>query len=200
MDNTSSLVHNLIAQRRTVRAYADIPIPDAVLDRVVSSALEAPSAFNLQLRDVVVVTDPELRRALTDSSGQQQFADAPAVLIFVGRTEMWPEDAEEILGAKADYVRGYKQQQSAGQRRQAAIIDATLAAGTALLAAQAEGLATNPTTGWNDEAVKEIIDLGGRDDRSVAVIVAMGYPDPQAEMPAHPGRKADRRVNNSYAG
>ncbi|WKD61761.1 NADH dehydrogenase [Corynebacterium ciconiae DSM 44920] len=199
MGNTSSLVHSLIAQRRTVRTYADTPIPDAVLDRVVSSALEAPSAFNLQLRDVVVVTDPALRQALTDSSGQPQFAAAPAVLVFVGRSELWPEDAEEILGAKADYVRNYKQQQTEQQRVKAAIIDATLAAGTALIAAQAEGLVTNPTTGWDEHAIKDIIGLGDRKDRSVAVIVAMGYPDPAAPVPAHPGRQADRRVSNSYA-
>ena len=60
-----------------------------------------------------------------------------------------------------------------------------------MLAAQAEGLATSPTTGWDEEKVKEAIGLGGRDDRAIGLVTAVGYP---AEFPAHPGRAADRLV------
>ena len=45
------------------------------------------------------------------------------------------------------------------------------------------------------EKVKEAIGLGGRSDRSIALVVAAGYPD---ETPAHPGRAANRRVDDRY--
>ena len=67
--------------------------------------------------------------------------------------------------------------------------------GFLLVAAQAEGLATSPTTGWDEEKVKEAIGIGGRSDRSIALVVAAGYPD---ETPAHPGRAANRRVDDRY--
>ncbi len=55
----STDVYTAINNRRAIREYTTEPIAQEVLDRVVSAALEAPSAFNLQLRDVVVVRDPQ---------------------------------------------------------------------------------------------------------------------------------------------
>ena len=145
-------VYTAINNRRAIREYTTEPIAQEVLDRVVSAALEAPSAFNLQLRDVVVVRDPEVKQALTDSSQQPQFAAADTVLVFVARAEAVPDDAAEIL--PADYlasVEKIKAAASPAALRENALKDAMLAAGFALVAASAEGLATSPTTGWDEE-------------------------------------------------
>ncbi|PRQ12501.1 dehydrogenase [Corynebacterium sp. 13CS0277] len=189
-------VYDAIARRRASRDYTDEPIADAVIDRVVSAALEAPSAFNLQLRDVVVVRDPATKQALTQSSGQPQFAAADTVLVFVARIEALPEDAHEIL--PADYLARVETTKSGLPRqvlREQAMTDAMLAAGFALVAASAEGLATSPTTGWDEEQVKELIGVGGRADRGVGLVLAMGHP---ATAPVHPGRQASRRVEERY--
>lgn len=193
----STDVYTAINNRRAIREYTTEPIAQEVLDRVVSAALEAPSAFNLQLRDVVVVRDPEVKQALTDSSQQPQFAAADTVLVFVARTEAVPDDAAEIL--PADYlarVEKIKAAASPAALRENALKDAMLAAGFALVAASAEGLATSPTTGWDEEKVKEIIGLGGREDRAIGLVVAMGHPAATAK---HPGRQASRRVEERYS-
>ena len=56
----SLTVAEAITSRRATRKFEDKDIPADVLDRVVSHALEAPSSFNLQLRDLVVIRDPEV--------------------------------------------------------------------------------------------------------------------------------------------
>ena len=49
-------VTEAISSRRATRQFTDQAIPAEVLDRVVQNALEAPSAFNAQMRDPVSYT------------------------------------------------------------------------------------------------------------------------------------------------
>ncbi|CAI38279.1 NADH dehydrogenase [Corynebacterium jeikeium] len=189
-------VTEAISNRRATRKYKNQAIPVEVLNRVVDNALEAPSAFNAQMRDLVVIQDEAVKQAIFDASGQQQFLDAPVVFVVVGRSEVVPEDAEEVLGAElTEKVRGFNGSASAAKLREIGIRDAMLVAGFLLLAAQEQGLATSPTTGWNEEGVKKAIGLEGRGDRSIALVVAAGYAD---EEPVHPGRAENRRVDNHY--
>lgn len=192
----SLTVTEAISSRRATRRYTDQAIPTEILDRVVENALEAPSAFNAQMRDLVVVQDQAVKKAIFDASGQQQFLDAPVVFVVVGRSEVVPDDAEEVLGAElTEKVRGFNGSASPEKLREIGIRDAMLVAGFLLLAAQEQGLATSPTTGWNEEGVKKAIGLEGRDDRSIALVVAAGY---AKEEPTHPGRAVNRRVDNHY--
>lgn len=189
-------VSDAIAGRRATRKYEQRDIPAEVLDRVVSQALDAPSAFNLQLRDLVVVRDPQVKQALFEASNQRQFIDAPVVLVSVARAEVFPEDVDEILPPERQgYVAAFQERKTPAQLREAALKDAMLVSGFALLAAQAEGLATSPTTGWDEEKVKAAIGLGGREDRAIGLVIALGYP---AEFPQYPGRAASRRVDDHY--
>lgn len=192
----SLTVTEAISSRRATRRYTDQAIPTEILDRVVENALEAPSAFNAQMRDLVVVQDQAVKKAIFDASGQQQFLDAPVVFVVVGRSEVVPDDAEEVLGTElTEKVRGFNGSASPEKLREIGIRDAMLVAGFLLLAAQEQGLATSPTTGWNEEGVKKAIGLEGRDDRSIALVVAAGY---AKEEPTHPGRAVNRRVDNHY--
>ena len=192
----SLTVSAAIATRRAVRKYTADDIAPEVLDRIVSQALEAPSAFNAQARDLVVVRDPAVKQGLFEASGQQQFLDAPVPLIAVGRANVLPDDAEEILPAPViDIVKNFNGAKNPQELREAALRDAMLVASFALVAATAEGLATSPTTGWDEEKVKAAIGLEGREDRAIALVIAMGYGD---EKPAHPGRSTSRRINDRY--
>lgn len=188
-------VEEAIRSRRATRAYTEEPISQEVLDRVVTLTLEAPSAFNAQRADLVVVRDQDVKDALFAASGQAQLRDAPVVLITIARADI-PEDLDEVLGQqRADFVRGYLGKLDDAGLRETAMKDAMLLAGFALVAAQGEGLATSPTTGWDEAKVLDAIGLGGRSDRGVGLVIAMGYP---AEFPAHPGRAANRRIDNRY--
>lgn len=74
-----------IHSRRSVRAFREDPVPEAVLRDLVELANWAPSAGNLQSRDFVVVRDGPTRAALARAALDQDFiAQAPAVVVVCG--------------------------------------------------------------------------------------------------------------------
>ena len=188
-------VSDAIKTRRATRKYTDQEVTDEVLDRVVNLALEAPTAFNAQRADLVVVRDQAVKDAIFAASGQTQHRDAPVVLVTIARIGR-PTDLVEILGPdRAGYVEKFFGGLDAAQLRETALKDAMLVSGFALLAAQNEGLGTSPTTGWDEAGVLKAVGLEGSTDHGVAMVISLGYP---AEHPAHPGRQANRRVNDTY--
>ena len=117
------------------------------------------------------------------------------VLVTIARTGK-PTDLTEILGPdRAGYVEKFFGGLDAAQLRETALKDAMLVSGFALLAAQNEGLGTSPTTPLNEAGVLKAVGLEGSTDHGVAMVISLGYP---AEHPAHPGRQANRRVNDTY--
>ena len=188
-------VSDAIKNRRATRKYTDQEVTDEVLDRVVNLALEAPTAFNAQRADLVVVRDQTVKDAIFAASGQTQHRDAPVVLVTIARIGK-PTDLTEILGPdRAGYVEKFFGGLDAAQLRETALKDAMLVSGFALLAAQNEGLGTSPTTPLNEAGVLKAVGLEGSTDHGVAMVISLGYP---AEHPAHPGRQANRRVNDTY--
>ena len=188
-------VSDAIKNRRATRKYTDQEVTDEVLDRVVNLALEAPTAFNAQRADLVVVRDQAVKDAIFAASGQSQHRDAPVVLVTIARTGK-PTDLTEILGPdRAGYVEKFFGGLDAAQLRETALKDAMLVSGFALLAAQNEGLGTSPTTGWDEAGVLKAVGLESSTNHGVAMVISLGYP---AEHPAHPGRQANRRVNDTY--
>ena len=55
---------DFLKNRRTIRRFKPDPVPDEYVDRVIEAARWAPSGFNLQPWDFVVVRKPELREAI----------------------------------------------------------------------------------------------------------------------------------------
>jgi nitroreductase/FMN reductase [NAD(P)H] len=53
-----------IASHRTIRRYAPHNVDRDLLDLLCACALSAPTKSDLQQRDIVVIADPGLRRAL----------------------------------------------------------------------------------------------------------------------------------------
>lgn len=66
----------VLARRRMVRNYAPEPVDEAILDRIASAALRAPSAGNSQGLGVVIVTDADLRHRIADLANEQEYVDA----------------------------------------------------------------------------------------------------------------------------
>lgn len=68
-------------KRRSVRAFADEPVPDEVIENALMVANLAPSAGNLQARDFVVVRDEKVRRAMAEASPGHKFLGTVPVII-----------------------------------------------------------------------------------------------------------------------
>lgn len=66
----------VLARRRMVRNYSHEPVEDAILDRVASAALRAPSAGNSQAIGVVVVTDAGKRHSIAEIADEPSYVEA----------------------------------------------------------------------------------------------------------------------------
>jgi nitroreductase len=119
-------------RHRSVRRYRPDPIPEDVMDRVLTAALRASSSGNMQTWSVVVTRDRALReRLLVPHMDQPMVLEAPALLTFCAdfhRMRRWLalSDAEVHFDDPFSFM--------------VAAIDATVAAQNAALAAEAEGL------------------------------------------------------------
>ncbi|MER7455974.1 nitroreductase family protein [Micromonospora sp. NPDC126480] len=61
-----------LSTRRSIRQFADRPIPEGVIEEAVRAAGSAPSGANLQPWRFVVVTDPGVRRALREAAEAEE--------------------------------------------------------------------------------------------------------------------------------
>ena len=64
---------DVVRRRRMVRNYTDAPVDRAVIDRIVSAGIKAPSAGFSQGQRFVVVTDEETRRAVARAGGEENY-------------------------------------------------------------------------------------------------------------------------------
>jgi nitroreductase len=157
-------VYDVIKSRRSVRAYSDRPIPEAVIGRLRDVLRWAPSACNLQPWQFILVTDPQLRQQVAGVCNKQSWI-APAPLLVVGCAN--PDAAYKRMGGSDN----------------SAIIDVTIALDHLSLAAAAEGLGTCWIGAFDEAAVKQT--LGVPAAVKVVALMPVGYPaNPDALQPA----------------
>ncbi len=161
-----------VQRRRSVRAYQPRAVELDKLHRILACALAAPSAGNLQAYAVVVVADPDARRALARAALDQEFvAQAPVVLVF------FQDPARSALRYGRRGAELYSLQ------------DATIACAYAQLAATALGLASCWVGAFDEQAVRRLVKAPG-DLRPVALLT-VGYP---AEAPGPTGRRSPHEL------
>jgi nitroreductase len=158
---------DVIANRRSVRAYQPKPVEPEALARILEAANRAPSAGNLQAYEIVVVREAAARARLARAAlGQDFVAEAPLALVFCA--DAWRSAAK--YGDRGRSLYG--------------IQDATIAATHALLAATALGLGSVWVGAFDDRAVAEVI--GAPDHARPVAILSIGYP---GESPRPTGRR-----------
>lgn len=118
---------------RSVRAYADRPLPAGTLETLIAAAQSASTSSNLQTWSVVAVEDPARKdRLATLAADQSQIREAPLFLV-------WLADLSRLEGAAArtgaaieglDYL----------ETMLVGVIDAALAAQNAVVALESLGL------------------------------------------------------------
>lgn len=151
-------VYEAIRSRFSVRAYADQPVEDGKLQRILDAGRLAPSARNLQSWKFVVVRDGAARQALAAAADQPWLAGAPVILAGVstepGRTM--------FCGVPAGPV------------------DCAIAIDHMVLAAVAEGLGTCWVGHFDQAQCRRLLNVP--DSAQIVELLAMGYP--AAERPA----------------
>ena len=96
----SAAFHAVVDSRRSVRIYAEDPVPQETIDACLDAALKAPNASNLQTWEIHHVVDAEKKRALVKACLSQPAAStAPALFVFVGRPDLWKRNNDWMIKA-----------------------------------------------------------------------------------------------------
>ncbi|YAF97080.1 MAG: nitroreductase family protein [Nodularia sp. CChRGM 3473] len=191
-------VPSAIVQRRSIKTFKTDPIAPDLLKQLVELTVAAPSSFNIQSWQIVLVQDEAQKAALSAASwNQKQIIEAPVTFVFAANPHAGEQDLtpiyEQALKTGAwnegtvNYFKNAIPQFQAGlgdKRREYAIKDAIIASTHLVLAAESLGLSTCFMNGWIEEQVKAVI--GAEDpDLAIAVLVPVGY---AAEPRLNPGR------------
>ena len=122
-----------ILNHRSVRAFLPRALPEDTLELLIAAAQSASSSSNLQFWSVVAVQESERKSRLAELAGQQQFIrDAPLLLVWLADLSRLGRIAAERQ-AQVDGTH-YLEEFIVG------VVDAALAAQSALIAAQSLGL------------------------------------------------------------
>lgn len=174
----------IITSRRATRTFRADPVPDEILEELLSIANLAPSGFNLQPWRFVVVKDAENKKRLwAVGYNQSQIEEAPVVLICCG-DKNWQKQLksvwEEAKARKAatqefvDYVLNVAPAYFATQSLQAWAFKHTMIAVTyIIIAAQMYGLNTSPMEGFDSVGVKKEFNIPQEWDP--VCLLAIGY-------------------------
>jgi nitroreductase len=146
----------VVEERRSMRAFAAVPVEEEKLKRILEVVNRAPSAGNLQGYEIFVVRKAEQKQALVKASYNQKFiAEAPVVLIFC-----------------ANPARSAVRYRERGENLYS-LQDATIACTYAMLAATALGLSTVWVGAFEEKAVREAVDIPA--DLVPVAILPIGY-------------------------
>jgi nitroreductase len=154
-----------IRSRRNVRQFADRPVSDEDLDRILEAGRRTPSAGNWQPWDFVVVTDRgDLAELAKVWRGAFHVASSAATIGLVA-----PMPADTRQSGLLQYDLG----------------QATM---SIMIMAADHGIATAHAAVADQELARRL--LGFPDDRFLAYVISVGYP---ADRPLRPLKRPNRR-------
>ena len=169
----------MLSRRRMVRNYLDEPVPEDVLERILGSVRRAPSAGFSQGQRLVVVTEPDRRRAIAGLLEEEaQVAEG---------YEPWLSSAPVhvvVCTREADYHERYTKEDKLVEGREIEwpvpywFVDAGAAMMALLMAAIDEGLASGflgvPVE--KQAELRRMLELP--DDVDIVGIATLGRPAP----------------------
>ncbi len=170
-----------VQTRRSIRKYKQEPVPNGVIERVISAATFSPSWKNAQTARYVVVRDADLKNELAEKCSmgfefnKNTIKNAPAIVLLT------------TVSSRSGYERDGSFSTSKGTHWES--FDAGIAAQTLCLAAHAEGLGTVILGIFDEDKVVKAANIP--EGEKLSARIAIGYP---GEAPNMPKRKAPQDI------
>ena len=143
--------------RQSVKTYLPKPVEEEKIQKVLEAGRLAPSAYNSQCRKFIVLTDPEVKKAVREQAGAQPMIEqAPVVIVMCATPDPSFDDAMPCGEVKHP-------------------IDMALSGAYMMLEAYDQGLGTCWLGAFDSEAVKKV--LGIPEDVKVVTMIPLGYHD-----------------------
>ncbi|MDD3403337.1 MAG: nitroreductase family protein [Hespellia sp.] len=162
-----------IKTRRSIRKFTEQKIEKEIIEQMIEAASYAPSWKNTQTTRYIVLSNEEKKKQIADECvmdfawNQKTIYGAPVLVVVT------------TVNQRSGYERDGSFSTSKGTHWQS--FDAGIATQTFCLAAHESGLGTVVMGIYDEEKVKEVLELP--DSLSVSALVAVGYPDQQPEVP-----------------
>ncbi len=173
-------VTDAILNRRAIKHYDPTHhLSEEEIEKLLSLAMQSPTAFNLQHWRFVLVRDPAIRQQIRALAWDQaQITEASLLIILCARLSVWEEPQRywsKAPQAVQDFmfpaIRAYYQGKPQVIRDEA-MRSCGLAGQTIMLAAQEMGLDSCPMDGFDFEAVGKVINLP--EDHIISFMIALG--------------------------
>ena len=167
-------VMEVIRERRSIRAYKSDPVPDDALAAVLEAVRWAPSWANTQCWDVIVVRKAEIKKRLSETLPRSNPArgamtQAPVILAVCARKGVSGFYKGEASTDKGDWF----------------MFDIGLAVQNLCLMAHSLGLGTVIVGLFDVRRAEEILRVP--EDRSVVVLLPLGFPEGAPSAPKRKG-------------
>jgi nitroreductase len=159
-----------IKGRRSIRKYKPDPIPEDVLQKIMEAVRWAPSWANTQCWEVIIVKDPNIKSALTNTLTKtnpslSSMTEAPIVLVLCGKKGVSGFKKGEAVTVKGDWL----------------MFDTGIAMQTLCLTAHSLGLGTVVVGMFDQKKAEEI--LGVPKESEVVAMTPLGYPTTEGSAP-----------------
>lgn len=186
-------VMEAISRRYSVREFRNEPVADEVLMALLRAAHDAPSSWNLQPWEFILVTDPAVKHELATTAvspgNMQAVANGAATFVCLGsmrqqdaladrieRTQLPPDATPERRERVQQTLKPMREDER--YRREHVLSNTFIGIAQLVLAAQKFGLGSLWMGGFDRDKVKAV--LGIPDDYLVASLVTVGYPSENA--------------------
>lgn len=173
-----------LMNHRSIRAYEDKPLTEDEIQQIIRSAQAAPTSSNVQAYSIIGIRNPESKARLAELAGNQPYVarnghllvfclDLHRLLLACELESLTEADIAPFLESTEAFMVG--------------VIDATLAAQNAVIAAESMGLGTVYIGGLRNR-LQEVCTLLHTPDRVIPLFaLCIGYPsDPSATKPRLP--------------
>lgn len=178
-------------ERRSIKEFDPMhKISSDDLSTLLDAARQAPSSYNLQHTKIVRIVDREMRKKISAAAyNQPQVLSASELFVLAADTKAWQKKPERCWQNVPEKIRNFIlksipefHQNRPWIERDEAIRSASLMAMAIMLAAKSMGYDSCPMIGFEQEPVKEAIQLPN--DHVLVMLLAIGkgvkppYPKP----------------------
>jgi nitroreductase len=181
-------IFKILSSHRSIRKYTGEPIPDDLLNKILTSARQAPTSSNLQAYSIIVVKDKEKKKTLAHLCGDQPWVESCPVFLAIC------PDLHRLQ--KVCELKNYKTNDKHMEIFIVAVVDASLVAQNIAVAAEASGLGICMIGGIrnNPDKVCELLKL----PQKVFPLMGMclGWPDHDPMI--KPRLLNDAVIHNEY--
>ncbi len=187
--------HDVVIKRRMVRNFTDKSIPPKIIERIVELTRHAPSAGFTQGQSFIIVTRPELKKAIANTCEEEEYVQS-GFDAFISKASVLLIPCT----SEAAYHRRYQETDKVNEDGTEIVwpvpywfMDIGCAVMIALLAAIDEGLVTAFVGSEDLDTLRSLLSMPA--EVTPVGVIAVGYRVPDVPSPS---LKRGRKPNQEY--